>query len=215
MFLLCDEMNPSPTDFYFTIQQKERASIKVRGSEFIATAIPVTSKDQAIKELEILRSEFWDATHNCFAYRIGMGGLEFRTSDDGEPSGSAGKPILFVLHKYDVSDILMVITRYYGGTKLGVGGLARAYSDASSAVLEQCVKIPVYSSKDIRVLCIYEDVAIIRRIIDAYAINSDSEYRDAVEFIARIPESQCEAFMNEIISATSGRAGAMILENEE
>ena len=199
-------MNPSPTDFYFTIQQKERASIKVRGSEFIATAIPVTSKDQAIKELEILRSEFWDETHNCFAYRIGMGCLEFRTSDDGEPSGSAGKPILFVLHKYDVSDILMVITRYYGGTKLGVGGLARAYSDASSAVLEQCVKIPVYSSKDIRVLCIYED---------AYAINSDSEYRDAVEFIARIPESQCEAFMNEIISATSGRAGAMILENEE
>ena len=208
-------MNPSPTDFYYTIQQKERASIKVRGSEFIATAIPVSSKDQAIKELEVLRSEFWDATHNCFAYRIGKGGLEFRTSDDGEPSGSAGKPILFVLHKYDVSDILMVITRYYGGTKLGVGGLARAYSDASSAVLEQCVKIPIYSSKDIRVLCIYEDVAIVRRIIDAHAINSDSEYRDAVEFIARIPESQCEIFINEIISATAGRAGAMILQNEE
>ena len=208
-------MNSSPTDFYYTIQQRERTSIKVRGSEFIATAIPVTSKDQALKELESLRSEFWDATHNCFAYRIGKGGLEFRTSDDGEPSGSAGKPILFVLHKYDVSDILMVITRYYGGTKLGVGGLARAYSDSSSAVLELCVKIPVYSTKDIKVLCMYEDVDIIRRIIDSYAINSDSEYRDAVEFIARIPESQCEIFMNEIISATSGRAGAMILNTED
>ncbi|MFZ9977601.1 MAG: IMPACT family protein [Candidatus Kapaibacteriota bacterium] len=208
-------MNSSPTDFYYTIQQRERASIKVRGSEFIATAIPVTSKDQAIKELESLRSEYWDATHNCFAYRIGKGGLEFRTSDDGEPSGSAGKPILFVLHKYDVSDILMVITRYYGGTKLGVGGLARAYSDASSAALELCVKLPVYSAKDIRVMCIYEDVAIVRRIIDTYAINSDSEYRDAVEFIARIPESQCELFMNEIISATSGRAGAMIIQAED
>lgn len=208
-------MNSSPTDFYYTIQQRERTSIKVRGSEFIATAIPVTSKDQALKELESLRSEFWDATHNCFAYRIGKGGLEFRTSDDGEPSGSAGKPILFVLHKYDVSDILMVITRYYGGTKLGVGGLARAYSDSSSAVLELCVKIPVYSTKDIKVLCMYEDVDIIRRIIDSYAINSDSEYRDAVEFIARIPESQCEIFMNEIISATSGRAGAIILNIED
>lgn len=208
-------MNSSPTDFYYTIQQRERAFIKVRGSEFIATAIPVTSKDQAIKELESLRSEYWDATHNCFAYRIGKGGLEFRTSDDGEPSGSAGKPILFVLHKYDVSDILMVITRYYGGTKLGVGGLARAYSDASSAALELCVKLPVYSAKDIRVMCIYEDVAIVRRIIDTYAINSDSEYRDAVEFIARIPESQCELFMNEIISATSGRAGAMIIQAED
>ena len=208
-------MNSSPTDFYYTIQQRERTSIKVRGSEFIATVIPVTSKDQALKELESLRSEFWDATHNCFAYRIGKGGLEFRTSDDGEPSGSAGKPILFVLHKYDVSDILMVITRYYGGTKLGVGGLARAYSDSSSAVLELCVKIPVYSTKDIKVLCMYEDVDIIRRIIDSYAINSDSEYRDAVEFIARIPESQCETFMNEIISATSGRAGAMILITED
>jgi uncharacterized YigZ family protein len=208
-------MNSSPTDFYHTIQQRERTSIKVRGSEFIATVIPVTSKDQALKELESLRSEFWDATHNCFAYRIGKGGLEFRTSDDGEPSGSAGKPILFVLHKYDVSDILMVITRYYGGTKLGVGGLARAYSDSSSAVLELCVKIPVYSTKDIKVLCMYEDVDTVRRIIDAYAINSDSEYRDAVEFIARIPESQCEMFMTEIISATSGRAGAMILNTED
>ena len=208
-------MNSSPTDSYYTIQQRERTSIKVRGSEFIATVIPVTSKDQALKELESLRSEFWDATHNCFAYRIGKGGLEFRTSDDGEPSGSAGKPILFVLHKYDVSDILMVITRYYGGTKLGVGGLARAYSDSSSAVLELCVKIPVYSTKDIKVLCMYEDVDTVRRIIDAYAINSDSEYRDAVEFIARIPESQCEMFMNEIISATSGRAGAMILNTED
>jgi uncharacterized YigZ family protein len=208
-------MNSSPTDFYYTIQLRERTSIKVRGSEFIATVIPVTSKDQALKELESLRSEFWDATHNCFAYRIGKGGLEFRTSDDGEPSGSAGKPILFVLHKYDVSDILMVITRYYGGTKLGVGGLARAYSDSSSAVLELCVKIPVYSTKDIKVLCMYEDVDTVRRIIDAYAINSDSEYRDAVEFIARIPESQCEMFMNEIISATSGRAGAMVLNTED
>jgi uncharacterized YigZ family protein len=208
-------MNSSPTDFYYTIQQRERTSIKVRGSEFIATVIPVTSKDQALKELESLRSDFWDATHNCFAYRIGKGGLEFRTSDDGEPSGSAGKPILFVLHKYDVSDILMVITRYYGGTKLGVGGLARAYSDSSSAVLELCVKIPVYSTKDIKVLCMYEDVDTVRRIIDAYAINSDSEYRDAVEFIARIPESQCEMFMTEIISATSGRAGAMILNTED
>ena len=207
-------MNSSPTDFYYTIQQRERASIKVRGSEFIATAIPVTTKDQALKELESLRSEFWDATHNCFAYKIGKGGLEFRTSDDGEPSGSAGKPILFVLHKYDVSDILIVITRYYGGTKLGIGGLARAYSESTSAVLEACIKIPVYSTKDIKVLCMYEDVDIVQRIINAFAINSDSEYRDAVEFIARIPESKCEAFMNEIVSATSGRAGAMLLQTD-
>jgi len=208
-------MNLETNDFYLTIQQRERASIKVRGSEFIATAIPVTSKEQAQKELEGLRSEFWDATHNCFAYRIGKGGLEFRTSDDGEPSGSAGKPILFVLNKYDVSDILMVVTRYYGGTKLGIGGLARAYSEAAGMVLESCVKIPIYSSKDIRIMCIYEDIAIIRRIIEAYAINSDSEYRDAVEFIARIPESQCDAFIQEVISSTSGRAGAMIINREE
>lgn len=208
-------MNLETNDFYLTIQKRERASIKVRGSEFIATAIPVASKEQAQKELEGLRSEFWDATHNCFAYRIGKSGLEFRTSDDGEPTGSAGKPILFVLNKYDVSDILMVVTRYYGGTKLGIGGLARAYSEAAGMVLESCVKIPIYSSKDIRVMCIYEDVAIIRRIIEAYAINSDSEYRDAVEFIARIPESQCDAFIQEVISSTAGRAGAMIINREE
>lgn len=141
----------NPSDFYNTIKQRERAEIKVRGSIFIATAIPVSSKDMALKELDALRSEYFDASHNCFAYRFGKNGLEFRTSDDGEPSGSAGKPMLFILQKNDVSDILLVITRYFGGTKLGIGGLARAYSGASSLVLESCIKVPIFSSADIKV----------------------------------------------------------------
>ena len=202
-----NEVNPK--DFYYAIKQRERTSIKVRGSEFIATIIPVTSKDQAMKELETIRSEFFDATHNCFAYRLGKGGLEFRTSDDGEPSGSAGKPMLFMLQKYDVSDVLLIVTRYFGGTKLGIGGLARAYSDSSEAVLQTIQKIPIFSAVDIRVLCTYEDVSIIRKLIEEYAISSDSDYRDVVEFIARIPESNVEEFCANVTSYTAGRAGAM------
>lgn len=75
-----------------------------------------------MQRLEEVRREFYDATHNCYAYRLGYKGLDFRAADDGEPSGSAGKPILFMLQKYDVSDVLLVVTRYFGGTKLGVGG---------------------------------------------------------------------------------------------
>ena len=204
----------NPSDFYNTIKQRERAEIKVRGSIFIATAIPVSSKDMALKELDALRSEYYDASHNCFAYRFGKNGLEFRTSDDGEPSGSAGKPMLFILQKYDVSDILLVITRYFGGTKLGIGGLARAYSGASSLVLESCIKVPIFSSADIKVFCTYDDVSAIKKVIDEYALYHDSHYHDAIEFIAKIPLSKIEEFCDAIVSVSAGRAGTVIQKND-
>ena len=127
-------------DYYFTIKDVQRAEIKIKSSKFIATVSSVNSLDNAIDFLSKIRAEFFDATHNCFAYRIGWDGSTFRASDDGEPSGSAGKPILFSIQKFDVSDVIVVVTRYFGGTKLGVGGLVRAYSDAAELALEKCEK---------------------------------------------------------------------------
>jgi uncharacterized YigZ family protein len=203
---------PDPKDIYYTIRSRERQEIKIKGSSFIATAIPVLSKEHALRELDDIRAEFFDASHNCFAYRLGRDGMEFRASDDGEPSGSAGKPILFMLQKFDVSDILLIVTRYFGGTKLGIGGLARAYTDAADAVLQTCLRIPVYRSVQIRVFCTYEDVSAVKKIIDEVAISSESDYRDAIQFIAHIPLLQADEFCARITSVSSGRAGTVIEE---
>ncbi|MBI3258048.1 MAG: YigZ family protein [Ignavibacteriae bacterium] len=199
-------------DVYYTITVQNRAEIKVKGSRFIATAVPVHSKEQAMTILEQIRAEFYDATHNCYTYRLGLGGLDFRTADDGEPSGTAGKPMLFMLQKYDVSDILLIVTRYFGGVKLGIGGLARAYSDATQEVLKLCEKVAVHRTTTVRVFCTYEDVTLVKSIVEKLAVNFESDYRDAIEFTAHVHDSEVDNFCRVITASTNARAGTMVVE---
>ena len=195
-------------DIYYTIAKKERAEIKIKGSKFIGTASYARTRQEALEFLEKMRSEFYNATHNCFAWRLGANGLEFRYSDDGEPNGTAGKPILFSIKKFDVSDIIIVVTRFFGGTKLGVGGLARAYSDSAEAVLELCEKKAVNITADIQIFCTYEDISIIKNLLEKFAVSYQETYRDAVEFCAQIPISKTDEFSALVVSATRARAGA-------
>jgi uncharacterized YigZ family protein len=197
-------------DFYYTIAKKERTEIKIKGSRFIATASYVHTKEEALAFLESIRKEFYNATHNCFAWRIGADGLEFRASDDGEPNGSAGKPILFVINKFDYSDIIVIVTRYFGGTKLGVGGLARAYSDATEAVLELCERKPIHVTIPVKVFCSYEDISIIKSLISQYALSYEELYHDAAEFTANVAQSKTEEFCAQVTTQTKGRAGTVI-----
>ena len=129
------EFYPKDIDTYYTIDYIKRAEIKVKGSRFVATVAPTTDLEASAKFLEQMRAEHFDATHNCYAYRIGWDGNLFRAADDGEPAGSAGKPILFTLDKYNFQDVTVVVTRYYGGTKLGVPGLIHAYKTAAAEAL--------------------------------------------------------------------------------
>jgi uncharacterized YigZ family protein len=202
------------TDSYCTIASRERAEIVVKASRFIGSIAPAKSKEEAMLYIEDIRKEFYDATHNCFAYRLGAQGLNFRTADDGEPSGSAGKPILFEIQKADVSDVVVVVTRYYGGTKLGVGGLARAYSGAAEEVLKLCTKLDVIQTKSLRVFCVYEDVNIIKRLLHQYATKYEESYGDAVEFVAHLPLSKVEEFSLAVTNGTSARAGVMEIVGE-
>ena len=128
-------------DEYTTVRTETAAEIKVAGSRFMATALPILTKQEAEQFLARIRREFWDATHHCYAYRLGADGTRFRFNDDGEPSGSAGKPILSAIDKCTLTDVLVVVTRYFGGTKLGVGGLVRAYGDATELVLGKADKV--------------------------------------------------------------------------
>ncbi len=122
-------------DQYTTIAAPERGEIKVRGSRFIASARPLRGRNEVLQALADLRREFFDATHHCYAYRLGPDGSDFRAVDGGEPAGTAGKPILAAIDRAGFTDLLVVVTRYFGGTKLGVGGLARAYGEAAASVL--------------------------------------------------------------------------------
>ena len=123
-------------DSYLTISAPAECNMRERSSKFLSYAYPVTSEEQIKEYLEALSKQYYDATHHCYAWRLGAHGEHFRANDDGEPSGTAGKPILGQLLSKDITDCLVVVVRYFGGTKLGVSGLIQAYREAAADVLE-------------------------------------------------------------------------------
>lgn len=125
-------------DTYQTIVGQSEATIRERSSKFLSLAYHVTSADQVKDIMDGLRKKHYDATHHCYAYRLGPQGEEWRANDDGEPSGTAGKPILGQLLSRDITDILVVVIRWFGGTKLGVAGLIETYRESTAAVLDVC-----------------------------------------------------------------------------
>jgi uncharacterized YigZ family protein len=138
------KVNPDK-DFYLTVEKEAVAEYKDRGSRFIAFAYPISSADDFKKRLKELKEEHPKAAHHCFAYRIGTDGNNFRSSDDGEPSGSAGRPILGQIDSKGLTNIAVIVVRYFGGTLLGVPGLINAYKTATSFALQlsPAVKKPV------------------------------------------------------------------------
>lgn len=123
-------------DFYNTIEKEVSAEFKDRGSRFIAYAYPLASAEAFKIHLQQLKKEHPKAVHHCFAYRLGLDGNSFRVSDDGEPSGSAGKPILGQIDSKELTNIVVIVVRYFGGTLLGVPGLINAYKTATALALQ-------------------------------------------------------------------------------
>ena len=128
-------MERTEEDSYLTLAEPAEALYKEKGSKFLAYAYPVSSEEQIHECLDALRKRYYDATHHCYAWRLGADGQNYRVNDDGEPSSTAGRPILGQLLSYGVTDVLVVVVRYFGGTKLGVSGLIAAYKESAAAVL--------------------------------------------------------------------------------
>jgi uncharacterized YigZ family protein len=126
----------SEQEFYYTITQPSVAEFKDRGSKFIAYAYPASTADEAKFFLQLLKKEHPKAVHHCFAYRIGSDGNNFRVSDDGEPSGTAGKPILNQIDSKELINVVVIVVRYFGGTLLGVPGLINAYKSVAAMALQ-------------------------------------------------------------------------------
>jgi len=123
-------------DSFLSIESPSTGVFKAKGSKFISYAFPVNSENEIKEHLKKIKKEHYSARHHCFAWRLGAKKDNFRVNDDGEPSSSAGRPILGQIQKADLSDILIVVVRYFGGTLLGVGGLIQAYKSAAADALE-------------------------------------------------------------------------------
>ena len=203
------------TDTYRTVADHASAAFEVRGSEFIGHVAPADTVDEAETFVAAVRAEYDDATHNVPAYRVPAGEPSERTpgevmlreysSDDGEPSGSAGKPALNVLQGRDVRNVAVVVTRYYGGTNLGVGGLVRAYSRAVSEALDTAGVVEEAPHRTLIARCAYDDSGTVRGILESTGVEFEADYGEDVLFEARVPVAEVEALADRLRSATSGR----------
>lgn len=126
-------------DSYLTIEGNAEAIFKEKSSKFLCYAYHIESEEEIAAHLEVLHKRYYDATHHCYAWRLGPFGERFRANDDGEPSSTAGKPILGQLLSREVTNCLIVVVRYFGGTKLGVPGLIAAYKESAAAVLDEAI----------------------------------------------------------------------------
>ena len=140
---------------YRTLKLPIQAEFKDKGSRFLAFAYPVQTAEQVKKHVDDLRQEHHKARHWCYAYRLGVDGNQFRANDDGEPSGSAGRPILGQIDSFELTDVLVVVVRYFGGTLLGVPGLIHAYKTSTQMALENAQIIEKNIEKTVRIRCEY------------------------------------------------------------
>lgn len=153
------------SDEYLSIERESTAIYREKASKFLAFAFPV-SDDEAVKvNLGKLRKRFHDANHHCYAYRIGHENQHYRVNDDGEPSGSAGKPIYGQILSAGLSDVLIVVVRYFGGTKLGIPGLIHAYKTAAREAMDQAVVIKKTVTMEAAVTFPYDTMNLIMRIL--------------------------------------------------
>ena len=198
---------------YKTVYSGGEAEIIEKKSRFIATVKPVKSEEEAITFIEGLKKKYWNATHNCFAYVIGERFQTQRCSDDGEPSGTAGRPMLDVLLGEEVHDVAVVVTRYFGGTLLGTGGLVRAYQGATQAGLMASTVITKMHGIKVAIQTDYTGLGKIQYILGQRGLTIlHSEYTDRVELEVLLPEADVEQVMAEITEGTNGQAVMEIVE---
>lgn len=192
---------------YDVVYEGGSDEIVEKKSRFIAHVFPVDSEKEAQERIEEIRKKYWDARHNCHAFVIGKHNEISRCSDDGEPSGTAGRPILEVLTGQRVHNALVVVTRYFGGTLLGTGGLVRAYSQAAQAGLAASTLLTRQPGRRITVFTDYNGIGKLQYIVGKQQLYTlDTRYAEAVELDVLVPEQDCKAFIKEVTEATAGQA---------
>jgi uncharacterized YigZ family protein len=194
-------------DQYFQMKQQCRLEDRTKGSRFIATARPVATETEATAFIEDIRKEFHDATHNAFAWKVGYGkNQRYRYSDDGEPSGTAGLPILKAIDARGVSNVCVVLTRYFGGVKLGTGGLMRSYGKMAADLLRTSELEKKFFTELLKFSVAFDFVNVVHNIINNFdAELRDSQYGEKVTFVVEVRASQFGAFKKKLTDGTNGQ----------
>ena len=194
-------------DDYVLLIKGAEAELVEKKSRFIATVRPVASEEEAAAFIEEMKKKYYDARHNCSAFVIGDRGQLTRSSDDGEPSGTAGRPMLEVLLGSGIRNIAAVVTRYFGGTLLGTGGLVRAYSGVLKEALAKCETARQHFGVRMKIKADYNAVGKLQYILAGRGIAiEDSVYAADVEMTVIAPIEVYDRLCKELVEATSGRA---------
>ncbi len=195
-----------------TITGFTEEKLKERGSRFIAQCFPITSEDEANNNLDEIRKKYYDATHHCYAYRLFDG--TFKYSDDGEPSGTAGLRILNSIDHFSLTNILVVVIRYFGGTKLGVGPLGKAYYNSAFEVLQKAGKINKTFYNKIFVTVGFSQISFVHHVINNFDVQlKNTDYKDVVTFEILVKINEIDIFKDKLIDELKG--GVQIIIEDE
>lgn len=192
---------------YRVLLEGGEGEIVEKKSRFIATVSKCESEEEAVRFIENIKKKYWDARHNCSAFVIGERGELTRCSDDGEPSGTAGRPMLEVLLGEGVRNVAVVVTRYFGGVLLGTGGLVRAYTNAVKEGLSHCVIGINRFGCELEIITDYNGIGKILYFLGQNGLEPiESEYTDSVRLRILIPRDEEERFYKEITEITLGKS---------
>ena len=192
---------------YKTVYKGGVGEIEEKKSRFIASVEPINSEEEAVAFFNKKKKEYWDARHNCTAFTIGEKHENTRCNDDGEPSGTAGRPMLDVLLREDIHNVAVVVTRYFGGTLLGTGGLVRAYQKSVQEGLKNSVIIERHKGCKLTISTDYTGLGKIQYILASANITTlDTEYTEGVRIHTMVPSAQLATLQNDITQGTSGQA---------
>lgn len=193
-------------ELYRTVEKEASAEIIEKRSRFIATVKPVASEQEALEFLNSLRQEYWDATHNVYAYIIEENNI-MRYSDDGEPSGTAGMPVLDILKKEGLTNLIVVVTRYFGGILLGTGGLVHAYSKSAKAGVTAAGITDMALCRELTVGCDYTLLGKIQNELhNMEVIIGETVYKDNVEIPLYVPVGEYDRVKATIVEITNAKA---------
>ena len=190
-----------PFDAYRSLEGPSEGLYKEKGSRFIALAFPVETEEEVKARVAQIRKEYHDARHHCHAYRLGYKGDVWRASDDGEPSGSAGRPILGQIDSAELSDVLVVVVRYFGGIKLGVPGLIRAYKTATADALGKAVIVPKVAGNNYRIRFDYLSMNAVMKVLkDMDLPQWGQEFGEECALCTRVRLSEVDNFTEKLNS---------------
>ena len=186
-----------------------RHAEEIRKSRFLAQAAPVTDAEQALAFVRAISNDA--ATHNCWAYRIGQ---DYRFNDDGEPGGTAGRPILQAIESQGMDRVALVVTRWYGGIKLGAGGLARAYGGTAAECLRLAERMPIVAMARLSVHCAFAELALLKARLKEWQASIESEQfdGDGVALQLQLPVARLTEAQSRIIDISRGRSRAFRLD---